>query len=59
MHQCTNAPMHDLSFISFSTQLIEGVTKLRYMQFRDSSSSSASLGFRVEGVRVGGSSLGD
>ena len=29
------------------------------MQFRDSSSSSASLGFRVEGVRVDGSTLGD
>ena len=59
MHQCTNAPMHSLSSISISTQLVEGVTKLRYMQFRDSSSSSASLGFRVEGVRVDGSTLGD
>jgi len=32
----------------------QGITKLRYMQFRDSSSSSADHGWRIEGIHLPG-----
>lgn len=35
-------------------EIENGVTKLRYMQYRDSTSSSLALGWRIEGVRIAG-----
>eukprot|EP00037_Helgoeca_nana_P012749 m.116440 g.116440 ORF g.116440 m.116440 type:complete len:443 (+) comp21625_c0_seq6:989-2317(+) len=35
-------------------ELRDGITKLRYMTYRENKSTSRSLGFRIEGVRVSG-----
>jgi len=47
--------MHTRRYPTLDERLA-GVTKLRYMQFREQASSSASLGFRIEALRVNGAS---